>query len=199
MLADILGHGPYGTVDTIVSAHLNLATLCDAACTDKHGCGVCATICVLEQGVDVVGHLFGLAHNPLLLLLVEGDVEAGHAVGVLIITPFAIVAIPAGAVTTYAHHKDFVALAVGYDGRVAEAQAPDALVRVAEAIGNLCLGSPCVAVPVAACCYAMTHHQVYLTVADVIAAGAIVVDGKYIAIGSGSESGDTIGLALSAG
>ena len=181
--------GPYGAVKAVVVLHLDIAALGDTARTDKEGFHGGLVVLVNEEAVDAFGHVLGLGDGPFVGLLVVGGAHTCHGVGVGGGAVGNVVTVPANHSSADTHDEHFVALAVGHYGSIAEAHLPLRAGIVAQTVGEELLFAPGLTVVLGDAVL-----DVHLAVADVRTTGTVVGDGEDMAVGSGGDGGNAVGL-----
>ena len=181
--------GPYGAVEAVVVLHLDIAALGNTARTDEEGFHGGLVVLVNEEAVDAFGHVLGLGDGPFVSALVVGGAHTCHGVGVGGGAVGDVVTVPANHSSADTHDEHFVALAVGHNGSIAEAHLPLRIGIVAQTVGEELLFAPGLTVVLGDAVL-----DVHLAVADVRTAGTVVGDGEDMAVGSGGDGGNAVGL-----
>ena len=168
----------HGGIEAIVLALAHDAALHDASTAEEQTVDLTGGVGV-EEAVDLLRDVLGLA--PRLPVVVA--VEAAYVV--------AVVARTAGVddAATHADEQHARTLAVGHEGRIAEAARHGA--AYARSVSYLFGCRPRQSVVRRA-----PHHEVHLAVANVVVARTVVVDGHEGAVRGRGDGGYAVGMAL---
>ena len=185
---------PKGGIEAVVIALLHHAALHDASRTHEersHG-DVCPVF--HEQAIELIGYFHRRGPFPFVRRFIVCAHDFCHSVRVAVGVE-GVIAVPANRLAANGEHEHLVAFAVGHDGGIAES--------VVECHGR-CLyartvGDEELRAPRCAVVFGDAGFQVYFTVADVAAAGAVVGNGDDVAVFGGGDCGNAVRLAVGIG